>query len=133
MGLISETNGKYHADPLFAQLGILKIGDLYRQQLRIHAWQFMKGFLPASQAVILSKIRDIHGHNTRSARRDLFVSTSDQRSIGYRIPKEWQSIPEDLKKLGSLTGLKKKSKQGFINKYKSFQCEISDCYICRNT
>ena len=132
VGLISEAKGKYHADPLFAKLGILKIEDLYRQQLRIYAWQFMKGFLPASQAILLSKISEIHGHNTRSARRDFFVSTSDQRCLGYRIPKEWQSIPDDVKKIGSLTGFKKKSKQEFIDKYKSFLCKTSDCYICRH-
>jgi hypothetical protein len=40
MGLIVGKGGRYHADPLFAKYGILKVGDLYRQQLRMHAWKF---------------------------------------------------------------------------------------------
>ena len=38
-GLIAGKRGRYHADPLFAEHGMLKIGDLYRQQLWVHAWQ----------------------------------------------------------------------------------------------
>jgi hypothetical protein len=33
--IIAGKGGRYHADPLFAKYGILKVGDLYRQQLRI--------------------------------------------------------------------------------------------------
>ena len=29
--------GRYHADPLFARFGVLKVGDLYKQQLRLFA------------------------------------------------------------------------------------------------
>ena len=56
VGLIAGRSGRYHADPLFAQLGILKIQDLYRQQVRIHAWKYWHGRLPASQACMLGKV-----------------------------------------------------------------------------
>ena len=39
-GLVAGRRGRYHADPLLAQHGMLKLGDLYRQQLRVHAWRF---------------------------------------------------------------------------------------------
>ena len=42
-GLVAGKRGRYHADPLFAQYGMLKVGDLYRQQLRVHAWCFGRG------------------------------------------------------------------------------------------
>ena len=32
-GLVVGVKGRYHADPLFAQSGMLKVGDLYKQQL----------------------------------------------------------------------------------------------------
>ena len=38
VGLIAGKNRRYHADPLFARFGVLKVGDLYRQQMRIYAW-----------------------------------------------------------------------------------------------
>jgi hypothetical protein len=37
VGLISGKGGCYYANPLFAEYGILKVGDLYRQQLRMHS------------------------------------------------------------------------------------------------
>ena len=54
-GLVAGKRGLYHADPLFAQFGMLKVGDLYRQQLRVHAWRFWNGLLPAGQAAMLGK------------------------------------------------------------------------------
>ena len=47
-GLIAGSGGRYHADPLFAKHGILKIGDLYKQQVRVHGWRFWNRQLPAS-------------------------------------------------------------------------------------
>ena len=44
-GLVAGKRGQYHADPLFAQFSMLKIGDLYTQQLRVHAWRFTHGLL----------------------------------------------------------------------------------------
>ena len=133
VGLMAEKTGKYHADPVFSHLGILKIGDLYKLQLRVYAWQFMKGLLPESQGAILSKTSEVHGHNTRSAGVDIYVSTQDQRSIGNRIPREWRLIPDEIKKISSLNAFKRKSKGEFIANYKSFRCNVDNCYVCINT
>jgi hypothetical protein len=40
VGLIAGKGGWYHADPLFAGYGILKVGDLYRHQFRLHTYKF---------------------------------------------------------------------------------------------
>ena len=93
-GLVAGRRGLFHADPLFLQHGMLKVGDLYRQQLRVHAWRFWNGRLPEGQAAMLGRASGVHGHATRSARSGLFVSTRDHRAVGYRVPKEWASIPE---------------------------------------
>ena len=45
-GLISSQQGCFHADPHLARLVMLKVGDLYRQQMRAHAWRFWRGLLP---------------------------------------------------------------------------------------
>ena len=67
VGMIAEARTKHHSDPLFARYGILKIDDLYRQQLRTHAWQFWNGHLPESQAAMFQRTTTLHGHLTRSA------------------------------------------------------------------
>jgi hypothetical protein len=56
VGLIAGKSGLYYADPLFAKFEILKLGDLYRQQLRMHAWKFHSGRLPDSQAAMLARV-----------------------------------------------------------------------------
>ena len=48
-GLAAERRGVFHADPLFAAAGMLKVGDLYRQQLRVHAWRFWNDRLPPTR------------------------------------------------------------------------------------
>lgn len=60
----------FNADPLFARLGILKVGDIYRQQLITHAWRFWNGRLPQGQAAILGRVSLTHSHGTRLASRE---------------------------------------------------------------
>ena len=130
VGIISGERGRYHADPLFAKLQILKVDDLYRQQLRVHAWKFWNGKLPSCQAQALRKVSEVHTHNTRAAQREMSIKTQDHKSIAYRVPKEWETLGEELKSLKSLAGFKKTSRRSFIAKYRNFQCETRGCYVC---
>ena len=129
-GLIAGRRGRYHADPLLARLGMLKVGDLYRQQMRVHAWRFWNGRLPENQAAMLGRVGDVHGYGTRSARAGLFVSTRDHRSVGYRIPREWASLTEAQRGVGSLAGFKRGSRGAFIGDYARFVCGGRGCYVC---
>ena len=56
VGLMAGKRGIYNADPLFARFGVLKVGDLYRQQVRVHAWKFWNGRLPENQAAMLQRV-----------------------------------------------------------------------------
>ena len=129
-GLVAEKRGRYHADPLFAQYGMLKVGDLYRQQLRVHAWRFQNGLLPRSQAAMLTRTADLHGHATRSARRGLAVTARDHRMLGYRVPKEWATLTEAQRGVGSLAAFKRGSRAGFLAGYGSFVCADGVCWVC---
>ena len=129
-GLIAGKRGRYHSDPLFAQLGMLKVGDLYRQQLRVHAWRFWNGLLPTGQAAMLARLGDVHGYATRSARSGLAVTTGDHRSVGYRIPREWASVLEAQRGVGSLAAFKRVSRGGFLAGYGAFVCRSAGCGVC---
>ena len=130
VGLVAGRTGRYHADPLFARFGMLKVGDLYRQQLRVHAWRFWNGRLPESQAAMLGRAQDVHGYATRSARSGLHLSTGDHRSVGYRVPKEWATLTEGQRGLGSLAAFKRGSRAGFLAGYGSFVCRVAGCGVC---
>ena len=129
-GLVSGRGGQYHADPFFAQNGMLKVGDLYRQQLRVHAWRFWNGQLPENQAAMLSRVGDVHGYATRAARSGLFFSTGECRSVGYRVPKEWASLTEVQRGVGSLAAFKRGSRGGFLAEYGVFVCQEVGCVVC---
>ena len=130
LGLIAGIKGSYHSDPMFSKFGKLKINDLYKQQVRVHAWKFLNNKLPKNQISLLCKVRDAHSHNTRAAKTGLSITTQDHRSVGYRIPKEWSSLPEKLREVRSLPGFKNKSKIEFLTMYKSFTCLVHNCYVC---
>ena len=99
--------GVYHADPLFARFGILKVGDLYRQQMRVHTWKFWNGRLPENQAAMLQRVDERHGHGTRAARGGgLALSSGDHRVVGYRVPTEWRSLSEEQRDMGWISGFK---------------------------
>ena len=129
-GLVAGRTGRYHADPLLAQHGMLKVDDLYRQQLRVHAWRFWNGHLPESQAAMLSRTGDVHAHATRSARSGLFLSTRDQRSVGYRVPREWAALTEAQRGVASLAAFKRGSRGGFLAGYGGFVCRVRGCGVC---
>ena len=133
IGMIEGAQGRYHADPGFSKLGILKIEDLYKQQLRVHAWHFSKNQLPKNQAAMLVKAKDVHRYGTRAAEKGLLsYSASDERSLGCRLPKEWQSTPQDIRDCNSLPGMKRRSKQKFLSQYGLFSCNDRNCFVCRN-
>ena len=129
-GLISGQRGRFHADPHLARLGMLKVGDLYRQQLRVHAWRFLNGRLPQNQAAMLSRVADVHRYGTRAARGGLFVSTRDHRSVAFRVPREWGSMGESLRTAGSLGSFKRGSRSEFLGGYAAFRCSVPACFVC---
>ena len=129
-GLVAGRRGLYHSDPLFAQYGILKIGDLYRQQLRVHAWRFWNGQLPAGQAAMLDRAGSVHRHGTRSARVGIALTARDHQMVGYRVPKEWGTLTEGQREVGSLAAFKRGSRAGFLAGYGSFACGVRDCGVC---
>ena len=121
-GVVTGIRGRYHADPLLTQYGMLKVGDLYRQQLRVYAWRFCNGQLPENHAAMLSRVSDVHRYGTRLAGSLLHISTGDCRAVNYRVPKDWASLSEAQRGMGSLAGSKGGSRRGFLDAYGSFVC-----------
>jgi hypothetical protein len=72
-----------------------KVGDLYRQQLRFHAWKFCNGRLPDGQMATLRRVDESHGYGTRSARTGLVVGSGNHRIVAYRVPAEWRTLTEE--------------------------------------
>jgi hypothetical protein len=78
------------------------VGDLYRQQLRLHAFKFWNCRLSNSQMVTLRRVDESHSYGTRSARSGLAVGSGDHRLVAYRVHAEWRTLTE--KQRGALSG-----------------------------
>ena len=107
---------------------MLKVGDLYRQQLRVHAWRFWNGQLPENQAAMLSRVSEVHGYGTRSARAGIHLAARDRGMVGYRVPTEWATLTEAQRGMGSLAAFKRGSRAGFLAGYAADVC--AGCYVC---
>jgi hypothetical protein len=131
VGLIAGKGGRYHADPLFAKYGILKVRDIYRQQLRMHAWKFHNGRLPDSQAAMLARVGEFPSYGTQAASSGLVVSSGDRRLVGYRIPTEWGTLTEEQRAIMLIAGFKRSSKGDFLVQYWAFQrqCGLVGCWV----
>ena len=77
-GLIAGKRGRYHATPIMAEHGMLKVGDLYRQQLRVHAERFLNEHLPENQAAMLSRISNVHWYGTRASSGGIYLGAWDR-------------------------------------------------------
>ena len=128
--MIAGKKGIYHADPLFAKYGMLKIDDLYKQQLRVHAWQFWNKLLPQGQSAMLQKVSDTHNYNTRAADTLLSSKSKDQLSISYRVSKEWASVSVKIRSSATCASFKRKSRKELLEQYRKFVCHQPGCLAC---
>ena len=114
-----------HADPLFAELGTLKVDDLYTQAVRMFAFKAARGMLPGGMASMVSKVN--HGYNTRRARSNFFIDRSDGRSLKSIAPRVWGFLSEEMRSLPSIATFKERSKGGLLAPYSLFACDVSGC------
>ena len=75
--MITGKMGRTHSDPAFFDVSMLKIGDLYRQQLRVHAWHFWNGLLPENQTNFFNKTAEVHSYSTRRAENGMALCSRD--------------------------------------------------------
>jgi hypothetical protein len=129
--VVSVSPRKSHADPLFAKLCTIKIEDLFDQRVRLFSYKSYHNQLPSEMNALLGKVSDSHSHNTRGARRNLFVNHSIVKSIKYNAPKLWNALDEKLKVSGAVSSFKPKSREEFLLGYSKFKCNIKGCDSCK--
>ena len=129
--IIHKTHRLAHADPLFSQMNALKIDDLYAQSVRCFSFKLTRNMLPSRMLSLGNKI--VHSHNTRGAKNNLIVNSSDHRSLQYVFPKHWNSLPTSLKESPSISSFKTNSKRDLLAPYSAFKCTTHDCRSCQPT
>ena len=133
--IITGSHRLSHADPLFANLGILKIADLYSHNLRVFSFKLHKKMLPSGVSSMFEEIS--HAHNTRGASSSPFVIHSDSSSIKAIAPRVWIQLDQldrklkpdqKLKTSPSIASFKERSKRGLLGSYEV--CRVRGCLSC---
>ena len=76
------------------------------------------------------KSSQVHRYATRNADTGIIFGSRDHNSIAYRVPKEWATLPANLRETKSFSGFKKQSKTQLLERYKQFTCEQAGCVVC---
>ena len=92
------------------------------------SFKLSKNMLPDGITTLFDKVS--HGHNTRGARSNLFVSRSDARSIKYIAPNHWNALSGELRQSPSLGSFKHGSKVDLLAPCAVFVCGVRGCVSC---
>ena len=133
------TNSRYnaHTEPLFKQLYLLKVKDIFDVQCMKFWYKFVNKKLPNYFRDIFKYNHEIHDIGTRSHDQlHLYPTrTSGARNVlRHHIPELPNTFPKyliDKIKTNSLYSISHHIKCYLIDLY-SYDCSIIDCYICNN-
>ena len=101
-----------HTNPIFFDLKLLKLTDLYKYNLGIYMWKNIDKFEDNFR---------VNTHNTRSGNH--YVPTSfrltmtQNKSIKFQAPQNWSQIPDYIINSPSLTTFKRKYKSFLLSAY----------------
>ena len=141
----------YHVDPRdFKNLSWLTFPDRVRFFNLMHVFKIRAGKAPSYLSVNFRSIAQSHGFNTRRSTYDYVVSrdvAASSQSFVFTAIKQWNSLPQSLKCVGSLQCFKTRLKQhlffrvlivsGFYRLrnlavfYFSIYCVILILFVCR--
>ena len=108
---------------LFADLKILKLGDIYQLHISSFAFECLHDIAPAQFKDFFRPISSIHSYNTRGATRgDFFLVRKNTlqygiRSISYNGVRIWNNIPSEIRNSTSVTSFRKKFKNSLLESY----------------
>ena len=126
----------FHTDPIFKELNLLKINDIYRLQLLKCDFKYEHNLLPKYFDVFnLRLISEIHAHNTRNQDklRIPFVKHNFAKAcVRYQLTKTVNSMPRsitDKVHTHSFNGFSTYVKFIFLDTYAT-DCNITNCYVC---
>ena len=131
------TSSKYnaHTDPLFKQLNILKINDIYKLSALKFYYKYSKAQLPRSFHGMFNPVSQSHTYQTRNCnvpRHPIPKSVTSKLTIRFTIPELLTHMPSCItEKINthSIQGFSLYIKKYFISQYQE-RCNINECYIC---
>lgn len=117
---VSCSHYRCHTPPLFGQLKILTLEDMYTLDLGVFMYRYSANHLPISFNNYFVKRSEVHNYATRHC--DNYNLTKNKKafsdhSVRTRGPHLWNSLPSSLKKANSVNHFRNKFKQSLVSSY----------------
>ena len=125
MRLISFATYDAQSNPLFKELKVLKIPDIFSYQILKLMYDYYSGKLPTALHSF-TQFEDVHSYETRSKSRELFIVPSvnstnfGKNSIFFLGPTAWNDHirnSQQILEISSLNVLKRYLKKHFLDSY----------------
>lgn len=134
--IVNHSQYNAHTEPIFKQLKLLKLGDLYNHQLLKLYYKLINNQLPLYfNNLPIAPSGNLHGYNIRGKHK-LFVHRVNhsfaKMCIRFELVQYINKMPviiTDKVHTHSLKGFSTYTKQYLINSYK-IVCQIPHCYVC---
>ena len=133
--IICKEKYNAHTDPLFKNLTLLKVQDIFMLQCAKFYYKYKHGNIPLYFSNFFTRNSDIHSYQTRR-RNELrpinFNNINTRNCIRFHIPNLINNLPENVKSkidTHSMKGFSHYFKIYLIGKYQ-LECYIQNCYIC---
>jgi hypothetical protein len=118
--LITFSSFAAPSGPLFQQLRLSTLWDIYKLQLGTYMYKIQHNLISTLDHHLFTPGSSIHNHNTRhknDLRKPLCRTTMRQNTICFQGPKLWNDLPEDIKSAPSLNIFKRRFKMFLIGYY----------------
>ena len=126
---ISNANFNSHTGATFKKLNILKFHDLFKLNQAMFMHKYIAGKLPLSFDNLFTKLNSFERSmsfqivSVKKSNLKLFPS--------FSLPKSWNDLPLNLKRLNTASSLKRKYTQILIEDYDT-PCSTNNCFVCRS-
>ncbi len=114
------TNSAYneHTDPLFKNLNILKLKQLYHLNIARFMYKAFNKELPSQVANLYKPNMNVHNHNTKQNRNAHIRYRRTQlasKQVNHKGPEIWQNLLNDIKISKKLKTLTKSNNKYLLN------------------
>ena len=107
-----------HTSPLFKQLSIPKLNDIYNTQLCKLMFLFTNGTLPCPLQMVFTRNSNVHSYQTRQAHDPHFVARKSSfisKFFMYQVPVAWSNLPLATKSCKTVKSFNYQVKKYYIN------------------
>ena len=125
-----------HTEPIFKKLNVLSINDAYKLQCCKIYYKEKQGSLHNYHS---SKLQTNMQHHSTMTRQSSDINISrwtknvHKQTINFKIGTIWNALPREIRNVTLISehSFAKKLKKYLISQYRD-NCEIQNCYICKN-